>query len=51
MWWSEDVWIEVAAPLSEAPIVAQSARISLAVSQFAPGATAASTTSGHRHAG
>jgi len=46
-----EVWIEVAAPLSEAPIVAQSAWISLEVNQLAPGEAAASTTSEHRHAG
>jgi len=37
--WPEDVWIEVAAPLSEAPIGAQSAWISLSVNQLAPGGT------------
>ena len=37
--WPEDVWIEIAAPLSEAPIAAQSARISLEVFQLAPGGT------------
>ena len=47
----EDVWIEAAAPLSEAPIGAQSAWISLEVFQFAPGVAATSTTSEHRHAG
>ena len=34
-----EVWIEAAAPLSEAPIGAQSAWISLEVFQLAPGGT------------
>lgn len=37
--WPEDEWVETAAPLSEAPIAALSAWISLAVNQFEPGGT------------
>ena len=48
--WPEDVWIEAAAPLSEAPIIARSAWSWLEADQLAPGEAAASTTSEHRHA-